>query len=395
MKLKPCRLSLSALLGVLGLVPFGFGATRTVHVGLGGTKFVDAVSGNSTSNINTGDTIQWTWSAGFHSTTSGTCSSSCSPDGLWDSGEHGTPFSFSHTFSSDGTFTYYCTVHGTAMQGTVIVGPPPPAPTVTSVAPTSGPAGSGNAVSITGTNFVTGATVTVGGVAATGVSFVGATTLDATTPVLSPGTLNDVVVTNPDTQTGTLTQGWLADFLDVPQADIFHDDVGIIFRNKITAGCGGGNYCRNAAVSRAQMAVFLLKAKLSSSYVPPACAGIFADVACPSPFADWIEDLSNRGITTGCGGGNYCPDNPVTRQQMAVFLLRAHDGSAYTPPPCVGVFGDVPCTPGVGFPDWIEELYHRAITGGCQASPLLFCPTNANNRGQMAVFLVKTFGLTP
>jgi hypothetical protein len=143
------------------------------------------------------------------------------------------------------------------------------------------------------------------------------------------------------------------------------------------------------------MAVFLLKASLGSDYVPPDCTGaVFDDVPCTGgPFDPWIEDLSNRGITGGCGGPNYCPSNTVTRAQMAVFLLKTLEGSAYDPPDCADVFDDVPCTPGAGFSDWIEELYNRQITGGCQASPLLYCPGNPNNRGQMAVFLVKTFEL--
>jgi hypothetical protein len=70
------------------------------------------------------------------------------------------------------------------------------------------------------------------------------------------------------------------------------------------------------------MAVFLLKTKHGSSYAPPACLGIFADVTCPSPFADWIERLAAEGITGGCGGGDYCPSNPNTRGQMAVFLTK-------------------------------------------------------------------------
>ena len=57
------------------------------------------------------------------------------------------------------------------------------------------------------------------------------------------------------------------------------------------------------------------------------------------------------------------------------------------------VFQDVPC-PG-SLADWIEELYAEAITGGCQASPLLYCPTSPVNRGQMATFLSKTFHLGP
>ena len=59
-----------------------------------------------------------------------------------------------------------------------------------------------------------------------------------------------------------------------------------------------------------------------SSYVPPACDGDFDDVPCPSLFADWIEQLAEEQITTGCGGPNYCPLNPNTRGQMAVFLTK-------------------------------------------------------------------------
>ena len=181
------------------------------------------------------------------------------------------------------------------------------------------------------------------------------------------------------------------DFLDVPPGDPFHDYVISVARAGITAGCGGGNYCRDNPVTRAQMAVFLLKSKYGSSYMPPACAGIFDDVACPSTFANWIEQLSAEGITAGCGPDLYCPDNPVTRQQMAVFLLRTENGSAYVPPTCAGIFDDVACPS--QYADWIEKLYADAVTGGCGTDPLVYCPTNANTRGQMAVFLTKAFDL--
>jgi len=49
----------------------------------------------------------------------------------------------------------------------------------------------------------------------------------------------------------------------------------------------------------------------------------FGDVPTSHPFFQYIEALSKSGITGGCGGGNYCPDNPVTRGQMAVFLAKA------------------------------------------------------------------------
>jgi hypothetical protein len=178
-------------------------------------------------------------------------------------------------------------------------------------------------------------------------------------------------------------------FPDVPVANPFYGFIENIFHNGITGGCGGGNYCPATSVNRAQMAVFLLKSEHGSTYLPPPCTGVFGDVPCPSVFANWIEQLAAEGITGGCGGGNYCPNNPVTRAQMAVFLLKAEHGSAYVPPGCTGVFGDVPC-PSL-FANWIEQLAAEGITGGCGGGN--YCPNNPNNRGQMAAFLVKIFGL--
>ena len=156
-------------------------------------------------------------------------------------------------------------------------------PSILSLVPSSGPAAGGTLKTIGGTTFVDGATVEVGGVAATGVTFVGPTQLTGAAPALAPGTLNDVKVTNPDTSYTTLKQGWFADFLDVPQTDIFHNLVEDVFRRGITAGCSGGNYCRNDIVKRKQMAVFLLKARFGASHIPPPATGtVFTDVTNPA-----------------------------------------------------------------------------------------------------------------
>jgi S-layer homology domain len=59
---------------------------------------------------------------------------------------------------------------------------------------------------------------------------------------------------------------------------------------------------------------------------PPACvpgAEMFNDVPASSPFCPFIEELARLGISGGCGGGNYCPGDPVTRQQMAAFVVKA------------------------------------------------------------------------
>ncbi|MGH9380353.1 MAG: S-layer homology domain-containing protein, partial [Thermoanaerobaculia bacterium] len=179
-------------------------------------------------------------------------------------------------------------------------------------------------------------------------------------------------------------------FTDVPRASSFYPWIETLLHHGVTGGCAPTTYCPSAANTRDQMPVFLLKALEGSGYAPPACTGVFDDVPCPSLFADWIEDLVSRGITAGCGGGNYCPNNTVTRDQMAVFLLKTLEGPGYAPPACTGVFGDVPC-PSL-FAAWIEDLVARGITAGCGSGA--YCPSNPVSRDQMAVFLAKTFGLT-
>lgn len=97
----------------------------------------------------------------------------------------------------------------------------------------------------------------------------------------------------------------------------------------ITSGCGNGNYCPDASTLRQEAAVFFLKAKwcpLNGSgcaYAPPPCTPPpnqrFADVFCPSLYADWIEELADENITSGCGNGNFCPNDPVGTFNMLAW----------------------------------------------------------------------------
>ena len=73
------------------------------------------------------------------------------------------------------------------------------------------------------------------------------------------------------------------------------------------------------------MAVFLLVTKNGAGYSPPACMGpgSFSDVPCPGGLVvDWIEQLYADGVTGGCDTNplRYCPGDPASRGQMAVFL---------------------------------------------------------------------------
>jgi hypothetical protein len=168
-----------------------------------------------------------------------------------------------------------------------------------------------------------------------------------------------------------------------------------VYASGVTGGCAASplRYCPEAAVTRAQAAVLLLRARLGAAYVPPPATGRFQDVPAADPFAPWVEDLAARGITGGCSASPplFCPGQPVNRAQAAVFLLATEEGPAYTPPPAAGQFQDLPASS--PFAAWAEELARRGVTGGCSASPPLYCPAQAVTRAQAAVFLVGTFGL--
>ncbi len=116
-----------------------------------------------------------------------------------------------------------------------------------------------------------------------------------------------------------------ASFLDVPKTYWAAAWIEQLAREGATGGCGGGNYCPGDAVSRDQMAVFLLRTKYGSGYTPPAATGMFKDVPKTYWAAAWIEQLAREGITGGCGGGNFCPKTVVDRAQMSVFLMAAFD----------------------------------------------------------------------
>ncbi|HNA58670.1 MAG TPA: choice-of-anchor Q domain-containing protein, partial [Chitinophagales bacterium] len=154
----------------------------------------------------------------------------------------------------------------------------------------------------------------------------------------------------------------------------------------ITSGCTTSplTFCPADPVTRAQMAVFLLKGLHGSSYSPPSVGTSteFGDVSTSHWAAAWIKQLATEAITGGCGSGIYCPENTVTRAQMAVFLLKAMHGSSYSPPNVTATFGD---TSGHWAEDWIEQLATEGITSGCGGGN--YCPENPVTRDQMAVFL--------
>jgi glucose/arabinose dehydrogenase len=291
-------------------------------------------------------------------------------------------------------------VYLTDLNGGVyeLVSAPAPAPVLTTVVPASVIAGDpGFTLTVNGSSFLYCSVVRWNGQdrATTWVSPTQLTAAISPSDIQAAGS-GSVTVFTPAPGGGTSSSGTVninPTFLDVPTSYFAYSYIQAVYNAGVTAGCAPRFYCPDASTTRAQMAAFLLKADLGPGYAPPPCTGtVFADVPCQGGgFDPWIEDLAGRGITGGCGGGNYCPSAAVTRAQMATFLLKTDQGPSYTPPACSGtVFLDVPCQGGA-FDPWIEDLASRGITGGCGGGN--FCPGSPVTRAQMAVFLTKTFSL--
>ena len=109
-------------------------------------------------------------------------------------------------------------------------------------------------------------------------------------------------------------------FSDVPRSHTHHDDINALAAAGFTNGCGNDRYCPERAITRAEMASFLQRVRK----LPELGEARFADVPYASTHGRAISAIADAGWTNGCGNGrSYCPDDPVTRQQMASFLRRA------------------------------------------------------------------------
>jgi hypothetical protein len=179
------------------------------------------------------------------------------------------------------------------------------------------------------------------------------------------------------------TTGTPAGFSDVSPDSAHAESISRLVISGITLGCAPGRFCPQDPVTRAQMATFLTRGL--DLRVPDEMIA-FDDVAAGTTHHDNIQALAAAGITLGCGPGRFCPNAPVTRAQMATFLTRALDLAVPdTPIP----FDDVPV--GSTHHDSIQALAAAGITLGC--GPGRFCPNNPVTRAQMASFLVRALDL--
>jgi hypothetical protein len=173
--------------------------------------------------------------------------------------------------------------------------------------------------------------------------------------------------------------------------NVHEGSIEAIAADGITRGCNppvNDRYCPTNSVTRGQMAAFLVRAL----NLGPAGVDHFSDDA-GLVFEDDINRLAASGITRGCNppaNDNYCPGKPVTRGQMAAFLVR---GYGYTDPGEGNRFAD---DDGSQFEADIDRLAMAGITLGCNPPEnTQFCPDDQVRRDQMASFLARAGGLSP
>jgi len=275
-----------------------------------------------------------------------------------------------------------------------------PVPAVSSVSPLSVIAGDpGYTLTVDGSGFAPGSTIQWNGANRT-TTYVSLTRLTASisaADISAAGTAS-VSVVNPGPGGGpsnAVTVDINPTFLDVPLAYWARRQIQAVYDAAVTTGCGPRMFCPDVVANRAQMAIFLLRGKQGPVYTPPPATGtLFTDVAAGSFAAAWIEELAHRSVTAGCQASpaKFCPSDPVTRGQMAVFLLRTKLGPTYAPPTPAGIFADLPVSNPLAA--WAEDLYGRGISAGCASAPLRFCPGTSVTRAQMAVFITVAFGLS-
>lgn len=171
---------------------------------------------------------------------------------------------------------------------------------------------------------------------------------------------------------GTLYRVIAPEFSDIA-ASTFVDDINWLSYEGITGGCGGTKFCPKSAVSRVQMAQFLDRAL----GLPPTATDYFSDDDGITGEAS-INRLAEAGFTGGCATDLFCPSNPVTREQMAMFLDRAFE----LEDTAIDFFTDDTGRTGEVA---INRLAAAGLTGGCGGGK--YCPTASVTREQMAAFL--------
>ncbi|MDE0168829.1 MAG: S8 family serine peptidase [bacterium] len=178
-----------------------------------------------------------------------------------------------------------------------------------------------------------------------------------------------------------------AGYVDIGTGDAHYDNVVFLAARGVLEGtdCGEGRFCPGEAISRRTFAVWLVRVLDNGAEPTRPAVSPFADVEVTDTEAGFIARLAELGVTTGCAVDplRFCPDQTVTRGQMASFLVRAFDMPRAAP----AGFVDVPA--GNVHAGSIDRLAAAGVTAGCATDPARFCPGGRTTRAQMASFLAR------
>ncbi len=187
-------------------------------------------------------------------------------------------------------------------------------------------------------------------------------------------------------------------FQDVPPTHWAYEYVEELYRRGYIAGCATIplRYCPEDALTRAEMAVFIVRGVHGAGYVPPEPTHqIFADVPISAWYAKWVHQLWEDGYTAGCDTNPliFCPNQAHTRAEATVFFLRMLRGVEYQPPPAQGIIADVPIT--AWYAKWVEAAYYAGLMPSCRVALgyKAYCPEEPLTRAMAAYMMVLAKGL--
>ena len=154
-------------------------------------------------------------------------------------------------------------------------------------------------------------------------------------------------------------------------------------------GCGPDLFCPNQPIRRWMMAVWLVRV-LDGADPEPATESRFADAGSDRWWTPYVDRLAELGVTAGCDSGpaRFCPYDPVTRGQMASFLARAFDLSAGRPSGFVDTAGNTHA-------EDIDAIAAAGITRGCLVFPSRYCPGANTTKSETATMLARALDATP
>jgi Tol biopolymer transport system component len=190
-------------------------------------------------------------------------------------------------------------------------------------------------------------------------------------------------------------------FTDVPTSHPYYQDIEILYANGLTGGCSTSplKFCPDQTMDRGQSAVFMLRGKFGSGFVPGPATHIFKDDWTKGTWAEpWAEAMWTRGLSAGCLASprKYCPWDQMPREQAVIFALRMRYGTDYIPPAATGtLFADMTDASYWATP-WAEQAYKDGLIPNCGTSggKPKFCPKVLVSRGLGAYIIVRAKNLS-